>query len=246
MDTNSNSNFIGVFAGSLRDRRTGLDPDPSGADSIHVSGCTPQLEFDAATTITTNRRIPISESLQAASGKGKFQPGNRNGCEKYNDSDDDKWFLGFDKKGKDMYMKHCKVLIEPIAESEHKKKGTKTDNKVVHVEREKERDPEVEMMVRRWTKKENKLVMRFFYQSDPTRRYQKRMIAIWGEIGSFEITEQRLVDQARVVRTNEWLTEVELEEIRRKILAPRDGEENQEINDIPVIEERIQNENGPM
>ena len=72
------------------------------------------------------------------------------------------------------------------------------------------------------------------------------MIAIWGEIGSFEITEQRLVDQARVVRTNEWLTKVELEEIRRKILAPRDGEENQEINDIPVIEERIQNENGPM
>ena len=68
-----------------------------------------------------------------------------------------------------MYMKHCKVLIEPIAESEHTQ-GTKTDNKVVHVEREKERDPEVEMMVRRWTKKENKLVMRCFYQSDPTRR----------------------------------------------------------------------------
>ena len=48
-----------------------------------------------------------------------------------------------------MYLKHCKVLIEPIAESRHKKKDTKTDNKVVHVEREEERDPEVEMMVRR-------------------------------------------------------------------------------------------------
>ena len=72
------------------------------------------------------------------------------------------------------------------------------------------------------------------------------MIAIWREIGTFEITEQRLVDQARVVRTNEWLTEVELEEVRRKILTPRDGEENQEINDIPVIQERIQNESGPM
>ena len=104
-----------------------------------------------------------------------------------------------------MYMSHCKVLIEPIAESKHKKKDTKTDNKVVHVEREGERDPEVEMMVRRrWTKEENKLVMRFFYQSDPTRRgYRKRKIAIWREIGTFEITEQRLVDQARVVRTNE-------------------------------------------
>ena len=36
-------------------------------------------------------------------------------------------------------MKHCKVLIEPIAERKDKKKGTKTNKKVAHVEREKER-----------------------------------------------------------------------------------------------------------
>ena len=30
---------------------------------------------------------------------------------------------------------------------------------------------------------------------------------------------------------------MEIEEIRRKILTCRDGEETQEINDIPVIEE---------
>ena len=76
------------------------------------------------------------------------------------------------------------------------------------------------MMARRWTKEENKLVMRCFYQSDSTRRgyqkvgYRKRMVAIWREI--VEITEQRVVDQARIIRTNEWLTEVELEEIRKK------------------------------
>ena len=75
-------------------------------------------------------------------------------------------------------------------------------------------------MARRWTKEENKLVMRCFYQSDSTRRgyqkvgYRKRMVAIWREI--VEITEQRVVDQARIIRTNEWLTEVELEEIRKK------------------------------
>ena len=70
--------------------------------------------------------------------------------------------------------------------------------------------------------KENKLVMRCFYQSDPTRRgYQKRMIAIWREIGTFEITEQRLANQVGVISTNVWLTEVELEEIRRKILTQR-------------------------
>ena len=70
-----------------------------------------------------------------------------------------------------------------------------------------------------------------FYQSDPTRRgYQKRMIAIWKEIVTFEIREQKLVDQERegerVIRTNKWLTEVELEDIRRKKLARRDSEEN--------------------
>ena len=35
---------------------------------------------------------------------------------------------------------------------------------------------------------------------------------------------------------------MELEELRRKILTPRDGEENQEINGIHMVEERIQNE----
>ena len=73
-----------------------------------------------------------------------------------------------------MYKKHCKVL------SKDQKNGTKTDNKIVHVEREEKRDPEVEMMMRRrWTNDVNKLVMRCFYQSDSTRRgYRKRMVAI--------------------------------------------------------------------
>ena len=34
---------------SMRNRRTGLDPDPSGTDSCTVSGCTFQMEFDTAT-----------------------------------------------------------------------------------------------------------------------------------------------------------------------------------------------------
>ena len=91
----------------------------------------------------------------------------------------------------------------------------------MHVERKEERYSVVEMMVRRWTNEVNKLVMRCFYQSDPTRRgYRKRMIAIWREIGTFEITEQRLVAPPRVIRTNEWLTKVELEEKKRTSLTP--------------------------
>ena len=86
--------------------------------------------------------------------------------------------------------------------------------------------------------------MRCFYQSNPTRKgYRKQMTAFRRELGTFE---QRLVDQARVVRTSEWLTEMELEGIKRKILTPRIGEENQEMNDIPVEGESIQNENGLM
>ena len=69
------------------------------------------------------------------------------------------------------------------------------------------------------------------------------MTAFRRELGIFE---RRLVDQARVVRTSEWLTEMELEGIKRKILTPRIGEENQEMNDIPVEGESIQNENGLM
>ena len=72
-------------------------------------------------------------------------------------------------------------MIEPIVKSNHKKKGMKTDNKVLHVQRKEEKDLEVEIMVRRrWTKEEKIIVMRCFYQSEPTRRgYRKRMITIW-------------------------------------------------------------------
>ena len=106
MDTNNDSSVIGGFGGSLMDWWIGLDLDPGETDSMHISGCTPWEEFNAATSIATNVRIPISESLQAASVNGKFQQHNRNACEKYNDSDDDEWFLGVDKK-RNVYMKHC-------------------------------------------------------------------------------------------------------------------------------------------
>ena len=40
----------------------------------------------------------------------------------------------------------------------------------------------------------------------------------WLERGHFgDATEQRICDQARVIRKNRWLTEVELEMIKRRI-----------------------------
>lgn len=43
------------------------------------------------------------------------------------------------------------------------------------------------------------------------------MYDLWQEIGIFEITEQRLADQVRVLKGNEWLLKVEKEEIKRNI-----------------------------
>ena len=48
---------------------------------------------------------------------------------------------------------------------------------------------------------------------------------IWREIGVFDITEQTLADQTRVIRTNGWLSKVELDEIQRKIKEEENREE---------------------
>ena len=47
MDYINNSNFIGGFAGSLRDSHCGLDPHTTETETLNVSGCTLQLEFNA-------------------------------------------------------------------------------------------------------------------------------------------------------------------------------------------------------
>ena len=41
------------------------------------------------------------------------------------------------------------------------------------------------------------------------------MKKIWDEIGVFPVTEQRLADQTREIRTNKWFTNIEINEIRR-------------------------------
>ena len=70
----------------------------------------------------------------------------------------------------------------------------------------------------KWSKEVNKIVMRCFYSSEPTKRgYRQRMLNVWKEIGVFKLTEQRLADQARAIRTNGWLSEIELEEIQRNL-----------------------------
>ena len=53
------------------------------------------------------------------------------------------------------------------------------------------------------------------------------MLGIWKERGVFEVSEQRLADQARAIRTNGWLSEVELEQISRAVSLGEENEQNQ-------------------
>ena len=43
------------------------------------------------------------------------------------------------------------------------------------------------------------------------------MQSLWQQKGSFWVSEQRLVDQANTIRRNSWMTELEMEELERKV-----------------------------
>ena len=73
-------------------------------------------------------------------------------------------------------------------------------------------------------KDENKIVMGCYLKSDPVnengapiRENRKHMYRIWQEIGPFESTKQRVCDQARTIKKNEGLSEVEIELQKRRI-----------------------------
>ena len=60
------------------------------------------------------------------------------------------------------------------------------------------------MSRRTWNKELNKLVMKCYLMSDPSKRgYIGRMYDISQGIGIFEITEQCLSDQVGVIKINE-------------------------------------------
>ena len=66
---------------------------------------------------------------------------------------------------------------------------------------------------RKWTSQENKIVM-----TEPKiRGYRKHILSLWQQKGMFWVSEQRLVDQANTIRRNSWITELEIEELERKV-----------------------------
>ena len=60
--------------------------------------------------------------------------------------------------------------------------------------------------------------MECYLLSEPKiRGYRKRMLSLWVQKGMFWVSEERLVDQANTIRRNRWMTELEIEELERKI-----------------------------
>ena len=59
-----------------------------------------------------------------------------------------------------------------------------------------------------------------------------------------KITKQRLCDQARAIRKNDWFTSVELDEIRRRMTAVHEKIEEQGTGRIDTEYEQVDEING--
>ena len=85
--------------------------------------------------------------------------------------------------------------------------------------------------------------MECYYRSNPIdengvplKGYKQKMYREWLERGTFgDATEQKICDQAKAIIKNRWLTEIELEMIKRRINTTRtqkiDQEENQGVEE---------------
>ena len=59
--------------------------------------------------------------------------------------------------------------------------------------------------------------------SEPTiGGYRKHMLSLWLQKGMFCVSEQSLADQANTFRRNSWMTELEVEELEKKVNSDSD------------------------
>ena len=94
--------------------------------------------------------------------------------------------------------------------------------------------------------------MECYFESRPdVRGYRRRMHDIWRERGGFDISEQRLADQVRTIKRDDWFTEEELDEIKETMQGRerRSEEENESVrvdeqmNEVPP---RLATQNEPV
>ena len=95
----------------------------------------------------------------------------------------------------------------------------------------------------------NKLVMEvyrskpFDEEVKPIRGCRKRIFREWRERGKFESTERRVCEQAKAVRKNGWLSELELEAIKRQVEDESQGELCRE-QEVTVEPETVETDVG--
>ena len=71
---------------------------------------------------------------------------------------------------------------------------------------------------RKWSDEDNRIAMMCYIASEPKQRgYRKRMVKIWEEQGTFRVTEQRLADQVRTIMKFGWMTDAQIEELRKYV-----------------------------
>ena len=89
---------------------------------------------------------------------------------------------------------------------------------------------------RKWSSQENKIVIECYLFSElKVRGYRKRMLSLWLQKGMFWVSEQRLVDQTNTIHRNSWMTELEIEELERKVTG----------SDSVIVEEARSVETSP-
>ena len=97
---------------------------------------------------------------------------------------------------------------------------------------------------RKWTSQENKIVMQCYLLSEPKiKGYRKCMLSLWQQKGMFWVSEQRLVDQANTICRNSWMTELEIEELERKVTGSHSVivEEARSVEALPDHVEDMKN-----
>ena len=72
------------------------------------------------------------------------------------------------------------------------------------------------------------------------RGYTQRLHAFWKEKGLFQVGEQRLSDQVRMIRRKGWLSQLQLEEIRRLVESGENNAEAQQDVQNRISTEPIQ------
>ena len=78
--------------------------------------------------------------------------------------------------------------------------------------------------------------MESYLLSEPkSRGYRKRMLSLWLQKGIFWVLEEQLVDQANTICRNSWMTELEIEELERKVTGSNSviGEEARSVEVLP-------------